>query len=128
MVTLQSKLFASFVALVMVPLSAAALLGAPKIVRELEERTRAQLQPALVASKLVYDKQVTEDRQTVQAIAAESQARNLLQEQRYPELQALLQQRLGRGTATLDYLVVATPDGTVLTHSRAILRWVKDQR
>src|SRR5438046_1643977 len=107
MVTLQSKLFASFVALVMVPLSAAALLGAPKIVRELEERTRSQLHPALVASKLVYDKQVAADRQDVQAVATDTRLGSLVQEQRYPDLQALLQYSLGQGVAGLDYLVAA---------------------
>src|ERR671938_38017 len=99
MVTLQSKLFASFVALVMVPLSAAALLGAPKIVRELEERTRSQLHPALMASKLLYDKQVSEDRQGVEAVAGEARIQTFLREQRLPDLQAALQDSLGRGIA-----------------------------
>lgn len=117
MVTLQSKLFASFVALVMVPLSAAALLGAPVIVRELETRMQSQLRPALVASNLVYENKVAAARQRIGAMAQEDEVHSLLQGQRYADLQILLGGALDQGVTKLDYLVVAGPDGKVLAQA-----------
>jgi diguanylate cyclase (GGDEF)-like protein len=123
-VTLQSKLFASFVALVMVPLSAAALIGAPVIVRELEARTRSQLKPAAVASNLIYDQKVAEARERVGGLARDPEVRRLVEEGRFDQLQVFLQGALQENPG-LDYLVVAEPSGGLLADNLSAPSYVE---
>ncbi|MGH2690703.1 MAG: HAMP domain-containing protein, partial [Actinomycetota bacterium] len=122
--TLQSKLFASFVALVMVPLSAAALIGAPVIVRELEGRTRAQLKPAAVASQLAYEQKVAAAKGRVAALAGDPAVRTLVETGGFGALQPLLVRALDGGRA-LDYVVVADPNGEVLAASLSASSYVE---
>ncbi|MGH2722578.1 MAG: diguanylate cyclase, partial [Actinomycetota bacterium] len=122
--TLQSKLFASFVALVMVPLSAAALIGAPVIVRELEGRTRSQLKPAAVASQLVYEQKVAAARVRVDALARDPQLRSLVEHGGFAAIEPVLARAVDGGR-TLDYVVIAGPAGELLAGSLSASSYVE---
>lgn len=114
--SLQTRLFAFFIAIVVLPLGLVALLGQRIIVNELEQRTLAQLDPASTAAGAVYQARFVVARDRVQLIANSTEVGTLIQQGRFGQLTAVLEDRLGSGDreTQIDYIVVADPRGDVL--------------
>lgn len=112
--SLQSRLFAFFVLIVVVPLGVATILGQRIFVRELEERTHAQLIPAQLAAVTVYDQRVSSAKDRVQVIASTPEFNRLLLAGDYAGIRRFLLGRISGEEAVTDFIVLSAPDGTVL--------------
>lgn len=121
--SLQSRLFAFFVLIVVVPLAVVSILARGQIDRELERRTEQQLRAAAGAAGLVYQLRATSFAPTqMRQIASDPAFLQLLQDRKYAELQALVDKRMAEGVMQraadrIDYMIVTAPDKTVLTQS-----------
>lgn len=116
--SLQSRLFLLFVAIVVVPLSAASLLGQRVILGELEKRTHARLKPALAAATSVYEEKVTAARERVELVPKPDRLfASMVVEQRYADVHNYIRRNLGHGMSQLDFVVVSDPDGKVLAQT-----------
>jgi len=125
-VSLQTRLFAFFVAIVVIPLALVSLLGGGVIVRELERRAFLQLGPAQSAAITVYEERVESARDRVELVAGEPKFLELLQDGKHPELKdhilQRLQERAGGGSNPgraeyLDFVVVADASQKVLVEA-----------
>lgn len=115
--SLQTRLFAFFVAIVVLPLGVAAVLGQRTIVRELEQRTFAQLVPSHRAAVAVYNERAAGFRDRVQLIISSDEFSRLLRERNFPALQGHLREELERSESRVDYMVVVDPSGNVLAEA-----------
>jgi diguanylate cyclase (GGDEF)-like protein len=119
--SLKTRLFAFFVAIVVVPLAVASFLARGLTVRELENRTGDQLRSAGVAAASAYQLRVANAPSQIRLVVSDPQFLQLLAEDKRGELQALLRQRLSElpteRANRIDYLIVVAPDGAVLASS-----------
>lgn len=122
--SLQTRLFAFFLAIVVVPLVVVGILGGALTVRELEGRTFSQLQLAQAGSIAVYQERILSARDRVQLIAENDEFARLLIEERYGELQSLMERELNNqpkqedlDRTPLDYLVLSDPSGKLLAEA-----------
>ncbi|HVF11920.1 MAG TPA: hypothetical protein VNA87_02430, partial [Actinomycetota bacterium] len=122
--SLQTRLFAFFLAIVVVPLVVVGILGGALTVRELEGRTFSQLQLAQAGSIAVYQERILSARDRVQLIAENEEFSELLIEERYGELQALMERQLNNQPSQedldrtpLDYLVLSDSSGNLLAEA-----------
>lgn len=120
--SLRSRLFIFFVAIVVIPLAAASFLARGVTIRELERRSSNQLQIGGVASGAIYQGRANTN--------APSQVRNLVDEEFLrllaakdtAGLQAYIDARLpqilpSEPENSIDYVVIADPGGAILARS-----------
>lgn len=114
--SLQTRLFTFFIAIVVLPLGLAALVGQRVMVNELERRTLAQLSPATTAAGAVYQQRFLGARDRVQLISSSDTFVNRLAANEYPELESFVLDRLQSGDVAnpIDFMVIADPLGNVL--------------
>jgi two-component system cell cycle response regulator len=122
--SLQTRLFVFFIAIVVLPLGLAALLGQRILVNELEERTLASLRAARPASAAVYNLRVLIARDRAQDIASSERVGQLIQENRFALLSDFLEDWIARqrdveDEIPINYVVVANPQGEVLSEALA---------
>lgn len=122
--SLQTRLFVFFIAIVVLPLGLAALLGQRVLVNELEERTLASLRAASPASAAVYNLRVLIARDRAQDIASSERVGQLIQERRFGALSDFLEDWIARqrdvdDEIPINYVVVANPQGEVLSEALA---------
>ncbi|MBW3589155.1 MAG: diguanylate cyclase [Actinobacteria bacterium] len=117
--SLQYRLFSFFIAIVVLPLLIATFFGRSIIVRELEERTYAQLGAAQQAAAAIYDVTRVSSRDRVQLVAGTETFSQLLLEKRYVELREYVLDQMSQGENPIDYMIVAEPSGTVLVEALA---------
>lgn len=115
--SLQTKLFAFFIAIVVFPLAFASLFGQSVIARELERRAFSELRPGQVAATVVYQERVDGGRDRVQLIATDERFQQLLIAGDLKQLEALMVERLAGGGTRLDYVIVADSAHAVLAQS-----------
>lgn len=112
--SLQSRLFAFFMAIVVLPLAVASGLGQRVISRELERRTYAQLLPAGGAATAIYQQRVDTVQDRVRLMASGEEFQRLLLEGNYLGLRGHVEAMLG-DLEGVDYLIVTDGEGNLLT-------------
>ncbi|MEO7803292.1 MAG: diguanylate cyclase [Actinomycetota bacterium] len=112
--SLQSKLFAFFIAIVVFPLAFASFFGQSVIVRELDRRAYSELRPAQVAATVVYQERIDGGRDRIQLIATDERFQQFLIAGDFKQLEALMLERLTAENNRLDFVIVADASRTVL--------------
>lgn len=112
--SLQTRLFAFFLGIVVIPLAIASFFGQRLIIRELERRTFEQLSPAQRAAFKVYDERVIGAQDRVRFVASEEALQRALVDKHYDQISGLLNDRLKEEGNSLDYFVVADDKGQVI--------------
>lgn len=116
--SLQTRLFAFFLGIVVLPLAGIGLLGGSFIVREIERRTLDQLVPAQNAAGAVYLERTNSAHDRVRVITGTTEFQTALIEGRAPELQQIVRRELEAEIAQqanpLDYLVAVDSSGKIL--------------
>lgn len=121
--SLQSRLFAFFVLIVVLPLAVVSILARGQIDKELERRTEQQLRAAAGAAASVYQLRANNSAPNqMRVIASDPGFLQLLQDGKFPELQGLIDKKMAEGVVErsvdrIDYLIVAAPDNTLIAAS-----------
>ncbi len=115
--SLQSRLFSLFTAIVLLPLTIAGFLVQRLVVRERERDTATQLRLASEGALVLCGQRVMAARDRVMLVTQDLQFRQLLAEKRHAELQPLILGRLLEGAIDLDFVVIADAGGLVLARA-----------
>ncbi|MGH2769058.1 MAG: diguanylate cyclase [Actinomycetota bacterium] len=112
--SLQSRLFSLFTAIVLLPLATAGFLVQRLVVRDRERDTSTELRLASEGALILYGQRVLAARVRVTLVIQDPQFRQLLTQKRYAELEPLILGWLLVGEIDLDFVVVADARGVVL--------------
>lgn len=112
--SLQSRLFAIIIAIVVLPLLAASLLGRGIINRELERRAYGQIAQGARTATIVYEVQLRNARDRAELVANDEEFQSHLLSKDYAALQRFLDRRLAESQDRIDFLVVADSAGKPL--------------
>lgn len=112
--TLQSRLFAIIIAIVLLPLLAASLLGRGIVTRELERRAYVQVGQGAGTASILYGLQARNSRDRAEVIATDPEFQRLLLANKFDELTTFLKARLGESADLIDFAVVADTSGKAL--------------
>lgn len=115
--SLQYRLFSFFIAIVVLPLLIATFFGQSIIVKELEQRTFAQLGAAQQAAGAIYQQRQFGLRDRVRLVVDTDRFKRLLSEKKFQELGTHMLEQMREGQNPIDYMIVAEPNGTVLAEA-----------
>ncbi|HVE76865.1 MAG TPA: diguanylate cyclase [Actinomycetota bacterium] len=112
--SLQTRLFAFFIAIVVLPLGVASVFGQRIIIREVENRSFNELRPAQDAAVAVFREKTSSASDRVNLIAADPNFSELLRSGAYGELKTFLLTRLQAEDSKIDFIVIGDAAGNIL--------------
>lgn len=130
--SLQSRLFAIIIVIVVAPLTVASFLARGLVSRELEQRAFGEINQGARTAAALYEIQLRDARDRANLLATDQEFQGLLLDKNYAGLQALLDRRLaesrerarqeapgGTDLDLIDFLVVSDPSGAPLAAALA---------